>query len=197
MAGHWHDLVPGAVELAKHNCQRHKLKNVTFLQSSRAGTGIFQPSHDLIVSNPPYIEEETAIYQRVMSVLSQHRHWCRGGGLQDLDSHRSESGLSRNGRLAAGRARLPTGAAVRELFEQAGFAAVETRLDLNGLSVLPGLAEMEARKQTAGIESQQFDYGNNIRRLSAANAGTAGTHNHSDPETVDSQWLSPEIGQRQ
>ena len=135
---HWQiigaDLVPGAVELAKHNCQRHKLENVTFLQSNWY-SDIATRSYDLIVSNPPYIEqgdrhlsEGDVRFEPVSALVSDN------GGLKDLDTviEQGPNYLSPGGWLVVEHG-YQQGSAVRELFEQAGFARVETRLDLNGL----------------------------------------------------------------
>ena len=128
------DLMPGAVELAKHNCQNHKLDNVTLLQSNWYSDIPAQP-FDLIVSNPPYIEEgdrhlsEGDVRFEPASALVSGE-----SGLQDLETliGQSPDYLAASGWLLVEHG-YQQGAAVRELFEQAGFAAVETRLDLNGL----------------------------------------------------------------
>ena len=128
------DLVPGAVELAKHNCQCNKLENVTLLQSNWYRDIPAQP-FDLIVSNPPYIEEgdrhlsEGDIrFEPVSALISDNN------GLKDLDTviGQSPNYLSSGGWLVVEHG-YQQGPAVRELFEATGFAAVETRLDLNGL----------------------------------------------------------------
>ena len=128
------DLVLGAVELAKHNCQCNKLENVTLLQSNWYRDIPVQP-FDLIVSNPPYIEEgdrhlsEGDIrFEPVSALVSDNN------GLKDLDTviGQSPNYLSSGGWLVVEHG-YQQGPAVRELFEATGFAAVETRLDLNGL----------------------------------------------------------------
>lgn len=128
------DLVLGAVELAKHNCQCNKLENVTLLQSNWYRDIPVQP-FDLIVSNPPYIEEgdrhlsEGDIrFEPVSALVSDNN------GLKDLDTviGQSPNYLSLGGWLVVEHG-YQQGPAVRELFEATGFAAVETRLDLNGL----------------------------------------------------------------
>lgn len=56
---HWQilatDVIPAAVELARNNCQRLGLTNVTVAQSDWFDRIAHQPFH-LIVSNPPYID---------------------------------------------------------------------------------------------------------------------------------------------
>ena len=128
------DLMPGAVELAKHNCQNHKLDNVTLLQSNWYSDIPAQP-FDLIVSNPPYIEEgdrhlsEGDVRFEPASALVSGE-----SGLQDLETliGQSPDYLAASGWLLVEHG-YQQGAAVRELFEQTGFSDVETRLDLNGL----------------------------------------------------------------
>ena len=128
------DLMPGAVELAKHNCQNHKLDNVTLLKSNWFSDIPAQP-FDLIVSNPPYIEEgdrhlsEGDVRFEPASALVSGE-----SGLQDLETliGQSPDYLAASGWLLVEHG-YQQGAAVRELFEQTGFSDVETRLDLNGL----------------------------------------------------------------
>ena len=128
------DLVPGAVELAKVNCQRHKLDNVTLLQSNWF-SDIPAQLFDLIVSNPPYIKEgdchlsEGDVRFEPASALVSPE-----SGLQDLETliGQSPDYLAASGWLLVEHG-YQQGAAVRELFEQTGFSDVETRLDLNGL----------------------------------------------------------------
>ena len=128
------DLMPGAVELAKHNCQNHKLDNVTLLQSNWF-SDIPAQSFDLIVSNPPYIEQEDrhlsegdVRFEPASALVSGE------SGLQDLKAliGQSPDYLATSGWLLVEHG-YQQGAAVRELFEQTGFSDVETRLDLNGL----------------------------------------------------------------
>lgn len=128
------DLMPGAVELAKHNCQNHKLDNVTLLQSNWF-SDIPAQSFDLIVSNPPYIEQEDrhlsegdVRFEPASALVSGE------SGLQDLKAliGQSPDYLATSGWLLVEHG-YQQGTAVRELFEQTGFSDVETRLDLNGL----------------------------------------------------------------
>lgn len=128
------DLMPGAVELAKHNCQNHKLDNVTLLQSNWF-SDIPAQSFDLIVSNPPYIEqgdrhlsEGDVRFEPASALVSGE------SGLQDLETliGQSPDYLAASGWLLVEHG-YQQGAEVRELFDHSGFASVETRLDLNGL----------------------------------------------------------------
>lgn len=52
------DLIPEAVELANENKALNKISNVTFKQSNWFEALDGEPVFDLIVSNPPYIDEE-------------------------------------------------------------------------------------------------------------------------------------------
>ncbi|MCC2616018.1 peptide chain release factor N(5)-glutamine methyltransferase [Aestuariibacter halophilus] len=57
------DVVDEAVALAEHNRARHQLNNVT-VQRSHWFDGIEQQAFDLIVSNPPYVEEQSLWLQQ-------------------------------------------------------------------------------------------------------------------------------------
>jgi len=128
------DLMPGAVQLAKENCQRCQLENVEIFQSHWFAD-IAPQSFDLIVSNPPYIETDDAHltqgdvrFEPASALVS---------GPQGLDDLRlliaqSVNYLADCGWLMVEHGHLQ-GPAVREIFEQAGFALVETRVDLNNL----------------------------------------------------------------
>ena len=128
------DLMPGAVQLAKENCQRCQLENVEIFQSHWFAD-IAPQSFDLIVSNPPYIETDDAHltqgdvrFEPASALVS---------GPQGLDDLRlliaqSVNYLADCGWLMVEHGHLQ-GPAVRELFEQAGFGLVETRADLNNL----------------------------------------------------------------
>jgi len=128
------DLMPGAVELAKVNCQHCQLENVEIFQSHWFAE-IAPQQFDLIVSNPPYIETDDAHltqgdvrFEPASALVS---------GPQGLDDLRlliaqSVDYLADGGWLMVEHG-YQQGAAVRELFEQAGFGLVETRLDLNSL----------------------------------------------------------------
>jgi len=128
------DLMPGAVQLAKENCQRCQLENVEIFQSHWFAD-IAPQSFDLIVSNPPYIETDDAHlaqgdvrFEPASALVS---------GPQGLDDLRLLVAQSVNYLVDCGwlivEHGYQQGPAVRDLFEQAGFALVETRVDLNNL----------------------------------------------------------------
>ena len=128
------DLMPGAVQLAKENCQRCQLENVEIFQSHWFAD-IAPQSFDLIVSNPPYIETDDAHltqgdvrFEPASALVS---------GPQGLDDLRLLVAQSVNYLIDCGWLMVEhgyqQGPAVRDLFEQAGFALVETRVDLNNL----------------------------------------------------------------
>ena len=134
----WHisavDLMPKAVALAKANCQAHGLDNVEIFQSSWF-TEIPAQRFDLIVSNPPYIDADDE--HLTQGDLRFEPASALVSGLQGLDDLRlliaqSVDYLADRGWLMVEHG-YQQGPAVRELFEQAGFTSIETRLDLNGL----------------------------------------------------------------
>jgi release factor glutamine methyltransferase len=135
---HWQisavDLMPNAVQLAKANSQRHQLDNVEIFQSSWFAE-IPAQRFDLIVSNPPYIEDGD-IHLTQGDVRFEPASALVSGtdGLDDLRLLIAESVnyLADRGWLMVEHG-YNQGPAVRELFEQAGFAEVETRRDLNDI----------------------------------------------------------------
>ena len=135
---HWQisavDLMPNAVQLAKANCQRHQLDNVEIFQSSWFAE-IPAQRFDLIVSNPPYIEDgDMHLTQGDVRFEPASALVSGADGLDDLRLLVAESAsyLADRGWLMVEHG-YQQGPAVRELFEQAGFAEVETRRDLNDI----------------------------------------------------------------
>ena len=127
------DLMPAAVALAQRNLERLALKNVTVQQSSWF-TALADQQFEMIVSNPPYIDEcdphlgegDVRFEPRSALVAADH-------GLADL-SHiiiQSRQHLVSNGWLLLEHG-WTQGEAVRNLFLQAGFAQVETCRDYGG-----------------------------------------------------------------
>lgn len=66
------DLKQEAKELAEYNAAQLNIKNVTFDQGSWFEPIASGTKFALIVSNPPYIDEKTHTYLKVMCVLSQN-----------------------------------------------------------------------------------------------------------------------------
>lgn len=127
------DLMPDAVALAQRNLERLALENVTVQQSSWF-TALADQQFEMIVSNPPYIDEcdphlgegDVRFEPRSALVAADH-------GLADL-SHiiiQSRQHLVCNGWLLLEHG-WTQGEAVRNLFLQAGFAQVETCRDYGG-----------------------------------------------------------------
>lgn len=122
------DVSAAALRIAQVNAQRHRVDNVRFAQGSwysALDTGL-----DLIVSNPPYIAAGDAhlpaLKHEPPDALSDHgdglsclRHLINGAPLHLLP----------DGWLLVEHG-YDQGAAVRALFEQAGFVGVVTRRDL-------------------------------------------------------------------
>ena len=128
------DLMPNAVQLASANCQRHQLDNVEIFQS-RWFTEIPAQRFDLIVSNPPYIEDgDIHLTQGDVRFEPASALVSGSDGLDDLRLLIAESVdyLADGGWLIVEHG-YQQGPAVRELFKQTGFAQVETRQDLNDL----------------------------------------------------------------
>ncbi|MDC3264255.1 peptide chain release factor N(5)-glutamine methyltransferase [Porticoccaceae bacterium] len=131
------DLQQQTVDLAERNRQRYQLDNVR-LFASNWFTAIPAQRFDLIVSNPPYIEaNDPHLSQGDLRFEPASALVSGDDGLDDLRlvCTQSVDYLNRGGWLLLEHG-FDQGAAVRELLEQAGFALVETRRDLNGLERL-------------------------------------------------------------
>lgn len=125
------DLSPAALEVAEGNAQRNGIAKLRFAQGSW-----FEPlageRFDLIVSNPPYIAAGDphlpALRHEPLSALSD--------GADGLSCLREIVSGAREHLRAGGWLLVEhgydQGAAVRELFAQAGYADVQTRRDLGG-----------------------------------------------------------------
>ncbi|MDH0060448.1 peptide chain release factor N(5)-glutamine methyltransferase [Leclercia adecarboxylata] len=127
------DVMPDAVALAQRNLERLALPNVTVLHSSWF-TALADLQFEMIVSNPPYIDEadphlaEGDVRFEPLSALV-----AVDQGLADL-SHiitQSHHHLVRGGWLLLEHG-WTQGEAVRTLFLQAGFDQVETCRDYGG-----------------------------------------------------------------
>ena len=128
------DKVADAVQLAKQNAKLNQLSNVQFLQSdwfAALGTTKF----DMIVSNPPYVEENSP-YLHTGDVRFEPRSALTSGldGLEDIRRiiHRATAHLQADGWLLLEHG-YPQGSAIRSLFKAAGYCEVETIQDLAGL----------------------------------------------------------------
>lgn len=127
------DFNPDAVSLAKRNQQRLTIKNVQFLQSDWFSS-LSSQHFDMIVSNPPYIDESDyhlrqgdVRFEPLTALVADNQ------GLSDLAHIVSESKayLKHQGWLLVEHG-WQQGAAVRELFKQCGYSHIETCLDYGG-----------------------------------------------------------------
>lgn len=133
----WHilgvDRIVEAVELAKRNCQNLQIPNAVFLQSDWF-SALAGQCFDLVVSNPPYIEEHDAHldqgdvrFEPLSALVS------KDAGLLDIKRIIEESPryLNSQGWLLLEHG-SQQGELVRELLSARGFTAVQTRADLAG-----------------------------------------------------------------
>lgn len=130
------DSQPQALRVAQENQQRNELSNVEIFQSHwfdhiDKSYGKF----NLIVSNPPYIDQNDPHLQQGDVRFEPRTALIAGAdGLDDLRhiiSH-SKSYLANNGWLLVEHG-CDQGNAVRDLFVSDGYAGVATKDDLNGL----------------------------------------------------------------
>lgn len=127
------DLMPDAVALAQRNVQRLGLCNVTVLQS-RWFSALEARSFGMIVSNPPYIDEnDPHLAQGDVRFEPRTALVASGEGLADLDHivTTSRQHLLHGGWLLVEHG-WTQGEAVRDLFTRAGYTGVETCRDYGG-----------------------------------------------------------------
>ncbi len=137
---HWQvtgvDVQPKAVALAERNRQLHQLDNLSLYQSDWfSAIARTQATFDLILSNPPYIEaDDHHLFEGDVRFEPASALVSGADGLDDLRLVIGQSGgfLRQDGWLMVEHG-YNQGAAVRELFNAAGFNAVETRVDYNQL----------------------------------------------------------------
>ncbi|WP_370971806.1 peptide chain release factor N(5)-glutamine methyltransferase [Enterobacter wuhouensis] len=127
------DVMPDAVALAQRNVERLGLPNVTVLQSSWF-TALKNRAFAMIVSNPPYIDEDDPhLAQGDVRFEPLTALVAANAGLADLDHIVT---MSRTHLLPGGWLLVEhgwtQGEAVRALFTTAGYAAVETCRDYGG-----------------------------------------------------------------
>jgi release factor glutamine methyltransferase len=134
------DVQPKAVALAERNRQLHQLDNLRIYQSdwfSAIAANRSQPEigFDLILSNPPYIEaNDHHLFEGDVRFEPASALVSGVDGLDDLRLVIGQScGFLRQGGWLMVEHGHNQGAAVRELFMDAGFNSVETRVDYNQL----------------------------------------------------------------
>ena len=127
------DKVPEAIALAKENRQRNQLERVHFYQSDWF-CDLPGDRYDLIVSNPPYIEEND-IHLQQGDVRFEPSSALTSGkdGLDDIRiiCAKSPVYLNTGGWLLLEHG-YDQGEAVREIFSSTGFQKIQTLLDLAG-----------------------------------------------------------------
>lgn len=123
-----------AVTLSKHNATSNNLERVAFMHSNWF-SAVAAQQFDLIVSNPPYIEEENR-YLKLGDVRFEPSSALTAGhdGLEDIRHIVAQSRryLSGNGWLVIEHG-YQQGAAVTEIFKENAYNNICTHDDLNGL----------------------------------------------------------------
>ena len=128
------DLSSEALKVASHNAMVNEVADIEFIQSSWYDALSIQdePLFDVIVSNPPYIDEEDEHLSRLVaepiSALSAPNH-----GLADIEYivQHAPRYLLKGGLLAIEHG-FDQGDAVRQLFLNRGFESVYTVQDYGG-----------------------------------------------------------------
>ena len=128
------DLSSEALKVAKHNAMVNEAADINFIQSSwyDALSTQDEPLFDVIVSNPPYIDEEDEHLARLVaepiSALSAPNH-----GLADIEHIVQQAPQHLNvGGLLAIEHGFDQGSAVRQLFLDNRFDSVHTVQDFGG-----------------------------------------------------------------
>ena len=128
------DLSLVALKVAKHNAMVNEVADIEFIQSSwyDALSTQDEPLFDVIVSNPPYIDEEDEHLARLVaepiSALSAPNH-----GLADIEHIVQQAPQHLNvGGLLAIEHGFDQGLAVRQLFLDNSFDSVHTVQDFGG-----------------------------------------------------------------
>ena len=128
------DLSSEALKAAKHNAMVNEVADIEFIQSSwyDALSTQDEPLFDVIVSNPPYIDEEDEHLARLVaepiSALSAPNH-----GLADIEHIVQQAPQHLNvGGLLAIEHGFDQGLAVRQLFLDNSFESVHTVQDFGG-----------------------------------------------------------------
>ncbi len=128
------DLSLEALKVAKHNAMVNEVADIEFIQSSwyDALSTQDEPLFDVIVSNPPYIDEEDEHLSRLVaepiSALSAPNH-----GLADIEHIVQQAPQHLNiGGLLAIEHGFDQGLAVRQLFLDNSFDSVHTVQDFGG-----------------------------------------------------------------
>lgn len=128
------DLSAAALEVARHNALINEVANIEFIQSSwyDALHAHEKKSFDVVVSNPPYIDEEDEHLNQLkaepISALSAPNH-----GLADIEHIIQQApDYLRVGGLLAIEHGFDQGVAVRQLFTDNGFESVTTVQDYGG-----------------------------------------------------------------
>jgi len=127
------DKVPEAVALARHNAQHLHIPNVEILQSDWF-SALAGRRFQLIVSNPPYIDsQDEHLTQGDVRFEPLSALVAPDAGFADIDFliQEARAYLEPGGWLVLEHG-WRQGEAVRALFTQAGFNAVETGLDYGG-----------------------------------------------------------------
>ncbi|MGM8885884.1 peptide chain release factor N(5)-glutamine methyltransferase [Psychrobacter sp. 1U2] len=128
------DLSAGALSVAKQNASDNQVDNIKFIQSSwyKKLASDSKQLFDIIVSNPPYIDETDEHLQRLqaepISALSAPNQ-----GLADIEHivQQAPNYLQQDGLLAIEHG-YDQGEAVRDIFYHHGFEAIKTVKDYGG-----------------------------------------------------------------
>jgi release factor glutamine methyltransferase len=123
-----------AIALAKENAKNHKLERVNFIQSDWF-SAVAHRKFDLIVTNPPYIEESNHYLQ--LGDVRFEPSSALTSGLDGLDDIRlivtqSKYYLNNNGWLVIEHGYQQSGQ-VTDVLRANGFNQIRSELDLNGL----------------------------------------------------------------
>ena len=128
------DFISEAVELAKINALKNKVQNVTILQSDWF-SNIKDSDFDLIISNPPYVEEnDIHLNQGDLRFEPNSALTSADNGFADIKTiiHESKYYLVNGGALMMEHG-FEQGEKIRSLLNTAGYSKIETIKDISNL----------------------------------------------------------------
>ncbi|MCF6193941.1 MAG: peptide chain release factor N(5)-glutamine methyltransferase, partial [Kangiellaceae bacterium] len=128
------DYVVEAVQLAQRNAVKNKIENVTFIQSDWF-SNVKEAEFDLIVSNPPYVEEnDPHLNQSDLRFEPNSALIAADNGFADIKTiiHEAKNHLVKNGVLLMEHG-FEQGERVRSLLSEAAYGEIKTLADHSGL----------------------------------------------------------------
>ncbi len=129
------DKSPAALSIAKHNAKNLNIQNIIFKEGSWCEALVGQDKFDLIISNPPYLDEEELhqaarglLYEPYLALVANEK------GLSEICRivYEAWNYLKKGGYLCIEHGQTQ-GEKVRSIFLEVGYNDIKTEYDLAGL----------------------------------------------------------------